>query len=374
MAPQGVRRGRRPAPCHDGAAQRDSHRTRAARRAADGAARRRQDHARSHPGALPELREGSDRHALRELRLLQRDHRQPLDRCSGDRRGEPHRRRRHPRGDRVDPVPTLSRQVSNLRHRRGPHAVEAGLQRAAQDARGTATQQPVHLGDHRSREDPVHRDLALPALRPAPHRRRGGRSTAESDRRSGGHPRLADEPARHRSRGRRLDARRADPARSVGRLRRQRDRGRDRGRGPRPGRSTRPARDRRCLHRSRRGRGARRLRQRDREGERAAADRQGAGAVAARSGRARGRPRQTWPRRGWRRRDRRTADAGCAQRRDAAAPHVPRTGQGAGRTQLGTPALRRARDGDRATCDHARRRRCRTAARTHRCARAAPVW
>ena len=46
-----------------------------------------------------------------------------------------------------------------------------GVQRAAEDARGAAAAQPVHLRDHRSAEDPHDGAVARAALRPAPTRR-----------------------------------------------------------------------------------------------------------------------------------------------------------------------------------------------------------
>ena len=46
--------------------------------------------------------------------------------------------------------PPTVRQVQGLYHRRGPHAVGLGFQRAAEDAGGAAGPRGVHSGDHRA--------------------------------------------------------------------------------------------------------------------------------------------------------------------------------------------------------------------------------
>ena len=62
-----------------------------------------------------------------------------------------------------------------LHHRRSAHALQAGLQRAVEDAGRAARTREVHLRDDRDRQGAGHRALALPALRPAPRRARHAR-------------------------------------------------------------------------------------------------------------------------------------------------------------------------------------------------------
>ena len=50
---------------------------------------------------------------------------------------------------------------------RGPHAVDRGVQRAAEDAGGTAGPGEIHAGDDRAAQGPGHHPLPLPDLPPA---------------------------------------------------------------------------------------------------------------------------------------------------------------------------------------------------------------
>ena len=161
-----------------------------------------------------------------------------LDRRAGDRRGEPHQRRRRARDHRDGALRAVAGQVAHLRDRRGAHALGGGVQRAAEDARGAAAAEPLRLRDDEPGEDPVHGRLALPALRPAPARGRPRSRRACARSRRTRACALSDASApRARARRRGLAARRADAPRPGDRGRRRRGR-RRRGRAdPRPDRS-----------------------------------------------------------------------------------------------------------------------------------------
>ena len=91
-----------------------------------GAARRRQDDDRPHPGPRPQLREGADRRAVRRLRRVRRNRRRPRPRRARDRRRHAHRRRQRPRGDHRRPADRAgARSLQGLHHRRGPPALDA---------------------------------------------------------------------------------------------------------------------------------------------------------------------------------------------------------------------------------------------------------
>ena len=59
----------------------------------------------------------------------------------------------------------LARALEGLHPRRGPHAVDGGVERAAEDARGAAGPRDVRAGHHRSAEGAAHDPQPLPALR-----------------------------------------------------------------------------------------------------------------------------------------------------------------------------------------------------------------
>ena len=58
-----------------------------------------------------------------------------------------------------------ARPLQDLDHRRGPHALDGGVQRTAEDARGAAAARQVHLRHDRVPQDPGDDPLALPAVR-----------------------------------------------------------------------------------------------------------------------------------------------------------------------------------------------------------------
>ena len=155
---------------------------------ADRRARRRQDHHRPHHRPRAELHRSGrhrrpDRRSVRRLRQLRRHPRRPPPRRDRDGRRQPHRRGRHARGDRGHPLPPHAGAHQGLRHRRSPHAEPQRLQRAAEDAGGTAAAREVRVRDDRNPQSADHRAVALPALRPAPGAdRRTGRGLLAASR------------------------------------------------------------------------------------------------------------------------------------------------------------------------------------------------
>ena len=63
--------------------------------------------------------------------------------------------------------------LQGLYHRRSAYAVQAGLQRPAEDAGRAAAACEIHLRHHRNPQSAGDGAVALPALRSAPHRSRG---------------------------------------------------------------------------------------------------------------------------------------------------------------------------------------------------------
>ena len=148
-----------------------------------GPARLRQDDVGAHSRALPQLRQGPDRHPVRRVRQLRRarSRRRRVARRRRDRRREPQRRRRCARPARARDLRPGPRPVQDLHPRRGAHGDAAGLQRPAQARRRAARSRQVHLRHDRAREghrhDPLaHAPLPVPA-RPARRHARVRRSS-----------------------------------------------------------------------------------------------------------------------------------------------------------------------------------------------------
>ena len=163
---------------------------------------------------------------------------------------------RHPRAARERRLRAGERPPQGLHPRRGPHALDGGLECLPEDARGAAAEHGLRAGDDRGRQGPGDRGGPLPPLRfpsserradrqrPAAHRRGGVNRDPSRGRR--GHLPLGDRQlprrarharaARHLHRDRGRPAGRAGGARRRGRLiaRSHRRRGRRRRRPPRP--------------------------------------------------------------------------------------------------------------------------------------------
>ena len=116
----------------------------------------------------------------------------------------------------------VQRALQGLHPRRSAHAVDRGLQRAAEDAGGAAAARQVHLRHHRNPQGAGDGAVALPALRSAPRRCRDAGDASRRHRRQGEHRRRARGAGADRARRRRLGARRAVAARPGDRARRRR--------------------------------------------------------------------------------------------------------------------------------------------------------
>ena len=126
---------------------------------------RRQDHRRPAARQGRQLLGGTDRRAVRRVRLVPGDygrleHRRDRD---GWRLQSWHRRRAGIEG--ASPVSPNPRPLPRDHHRRSPHAHPRSLQRPAQEPRGTAPLHPLDLRHDRTPQGPGHHPLALPAAR-----------------------------------------------------------------------------------------------------------------------------------------------------------------------------------------------------------------
>ena len=139
-------------------------------------ARRRQDHDRAHPRARAQLRtagrlgDRADHRHAGARRALPGDHGEPAYRRARDGRRLAQRRRRRPPDQRRGALRAGVGALQGLHPRRSAHALDGGLQRAAEDAGRAAAAREVHLRHHRDPQGAGHGPVALPALRPAPRR------------------------------------------------------------------------------------------------------------------------------------------------------------------------------------------------------------
>ena len=90
----------------------------------------------------------------------------PLRRPHRSRRRLAHQGRRHARAARQRAVRADARPLQGLPDRRSAHALDALVQRAAEDARGAAAAREVPARDHRSAEAAGDGAVALPAVQP----------------------------------------------------------------------------------------------------------------------------------------------------------------------------------------------------------------
>ena len=166
----------------------------------------------------------ADDRACRTRPALPGDHGIAPCRCDRDGRRLQHRHRRRARDHRGRALPAGQRALQGLHHRRSAHALEGRLQRSPEDAGGAAAACEIRLRHHRDPQGAGHRPVALPALRPAPHRH--GRPDRAPDRHRGQGERFGRSGSRCADRPRRgrLGARRAVPARSGDRALRRRHR------------------------------------------------------------------------------------------------------------------------------------------------------
>ncbi len=126
----------------------------------------------------------ADGRALRRLRLVHLDRLGQLARRDRDGRRVVELGRRHPRPARLGRLRAGLRAPEGLHPRRGAHALDGGLERVPEDARGAAAEHRLRARDDRGAEGAADRRRPLPPLRlPAPdgradrHRGRRGRAT-----------------------------------------------------------------------------------------------------------------------------------------------------------------------------------------------------
>ena len=110
---------------------------------------------------------GITAHAVRRVRRLPRHRRRPLHRLRRARRGLEPRRRRDHAAARPGGLQAGRRPLQGLHDRRSAHALDDGLQRDAEDARGAARLPQVRARDDRSAEGAADGAVALPAVQPA---------------------------------------------------------------------------------------------------------------------------------------------------------------------------------------------------------------
>ena len=198
----------------------------------------RQDHVGSNPRQGAELLGRHRSRALRHLRCVYGDRRRPLRGSHRSGCGVAHPGGRYPGIDGKHPVHAGAGAIQGLPHRRGAHADESLLQRAAQDAGGATPAYQVPVGDHGSPEVAGDGAVSLPAVQPEATDRGGDLpATGENSRGRGIRSRSRRTEGAVQSRGRQ-HAGWSEPAGPGHRIQRRR---RDRGRGQRHARQHRPA-------------------------------------------------------------------------------------------------------------------------------------
>ncbi len=180
-----LRRGARPGPRRPGVAQRGPGPAGRPRLPVQRASWHRQDVDGPDTGQGAQLHRSARRRAVRRVPLVRGDRPGLLPR-------RPRARRRLQQRGGGDARPRLTGgswdpgAPEGLHRRRGPHALDRGLERAVEDARGTAGPRGLRAGHHRSPEGGAHHPEPHPALRipaprprdprravgPGPHRRR----------------------------------------------------------------------------------------------------------------------------------------------------------------------------------------------------------
>ena len=177
--PVHLRRGPGPGPCRPRPAQCRPGRSGGPRLPVQRAPGHRQDLHGPDPGQGPQLHRPAGRRAVRGLPVLCGDHRGHLARCPRARRRLQQRGRRHARPG-VPGGPRHPGPPEGLHRRRGPHALDGGIQRPAEDPGGAARPRRLRAGHHRPAEGAPHHPQPDPALRvPAPRPRHPGRAAGQ---------------------------------------------------------------------------------------------------------------------------------------------------------------------------------------------------
>ena len=166
-------------------------------------ARHRQDVDGEDPRRLAELRERADGHAVRGVRVVPHDRQRDVARRDRDGRGVQQLGRRHPRPAGARELRPGGRPPQGLHPRRGAHAVDGGVERVPEDARGAAAAHDLRARHDRGGQGAADGRGPLPPLRlrapqrPADRRRaaQGRHGRGDRDRRRG---ERAGRPLRHR--------------------------------------------------------------------------------------------------------------------------------------------------------------------------------
>ena len=238
---------------HAHAAQRGRRRHRRARVPVHRSARHRQDHDRAHPRQGARLREGPDAasptaRASSCVEIAEGRHPDVYELDAASRTGVDNVReeiigRVQLRAD--------ARPLQGLHHRRGPHAVDRGVQRAAQDARGAAVARASSCCARRTRTRcPRPSSPAASASTSAASASTTSSSACASSRDAERHRGARRRAHAHRAPRRRRDARRDHHARAARRVHRRQHRARRRRGAARRGRLGAALRGRRTSSRA----------------------------------------------------------------------------------------------------------------------------
>ena len=116
---------------------------------------------------------GADGHAVRAVRVVPLDRQRDVARRDRDGRGVQQLGRRHPRPARARGLRAGGRPPQGLHPRRGAHALDGGVERVPQDARGAAAAHDLRARHDRGEQGAADGRGPLPPLRlRAPERRR----------------------------------------------------------------------------------------------------------------------------------------------------------------------------------------------------------
>ena len=131
--------------------------------------RHRQDDLREDPRARGQLRAPGKRQPLQPLPKLPRHRERAIFGRGRAGRGVEQRRRQRARAARRGDLLPRAGEKARVYRRRSPHALNARVQRTAQDLGGAARASDVHSGDDGAAQGARDHSLALPALLLPPH-------------------------------------------------------------------------------------------------------------------------------------------------------------------------------------------------------------
>ena len=163
------------------------------------------------PRGVPELRARADDRAVRGVRVVRVDRARELARRDRDGRGVEQLGRRHPRAARERRLRAGVGPAQGVHPRRGAHALDGGVERVPEDARGAAAEHGVRARDDRGAEGAGDGRRPLPPLRLPPPDGRADRERGAPHRAG----RVDRDPARRRSPRSRARRRAASATRSA---------------------------------------------------------------------------------------------------------------------------------------------------------------